>query len=47
MGKILDEIFKEKVEPFLIQPTFIIDHPVEALSSGQKKSRQSGLGREV
>ncbi len=27
-GKILDEIFKEKVEPGLIQPTFIIDHPV-------------------
>jgi lysyl-tRNA synthetase class 2 len=29
LGKILDEIFKEKVEPELIQPTFIIDQPVE------------------
>ena len=29
LGKILDEIFKEKVEPELIQPTFIIDHPIE------------------
>jgi len=28
-GKILDEIFKHKVEPELIQPTFIIDYPVE------------------
>ncbi len=27
-GRMLDEIFKEKVEPGLIQPTFIIDHPV-------------------
>jgi lysyl-tRNA synthetase class 2 len=29
LGKILDEIFKEIVEPKLVQPTFIIDHPVE------------------
>jgi lysyl-tRNA synthetase class 2 len=29
LGKVLDEIFKEKVEPGLVQPTFIIDHPVE------------------
>jgi lysyl-tRNA synthetase class 2 len=28
-GKVLDEIFKEKVEPHLLQPTFIIDYPVE------------------
>ncbi|MBI5057746.1 MAG: lysine--tRNA ligase [Nitrospirae bacterium] len=28
-GKILDEIFKEKVETKLIQPTFITDYPVE------------------
>lgn len=28
-GKILDEIFSEMVEPKLIQPTFIIDYPVE------------------
>jgi lysyl-tRNA synthetase class 2 len=26
-GKIIDEIFKEKVEPFLIQPTFVTDYP--------------------
>jgi lysyl-tRNA synthetase class 2 len=28
-GKVLDEIFKEKVEPHLFQPVFIIDYPVE------------------
>ncbi|MCA9782431.1 MAG: lysine--tRNA ligase [Calditrichaeota bacterium] len=26
---LLDGIFGEKVEPFLIQPTFVMDHPVE------------------
>ncbi|MCK4656207.1 MAG: lysine--tRNA ligase, partial [candidate division Zixibacteria bacterium] len=28
-GKIIDDIFKEKVQPNLVQPTFITDHPVE------------------
>lgn len=28
-GKVMDEIFKERVEPGLVQPTFITDHPVE------------------
>jgi lysyl-tRNA synthetase class 2 len=28
-GKLIDRIFGEKVEPHLIQPTFIIDYPVE------------------
>lgn len=28
-GKIIDEIYSEYVEPHLIQPTFIMDHPVE------------------
>jgi lysyl-tRNA synthetase class 2 len=37
MGKILDEIFKEKVEPGLIQPTFIIDHPVELSPLAKRK----------
>lgn len=40
LGKILDEIFKEKVEPGLIQPTFIIDYPVE-LSPLAKKKKES------
>ena len=37
LGKILDEIFKEKVEPELIQPTFITDHPVELSPLAKKK----------
>lgn len=37
-GKIIDEIFGEYVEPKLIQPTFITDHPVE-LSPLAKRHR--------
>ena len=29
-GKILDRIFSDKVEPLLIQPTFVMDYPVES-----------------
>ncbi len=37
-GKIIDEIFSAKVEPELIQPTFITDYPVE-LSPLAKRHR--------
>ena len=40
LGKVLDEIFKEKVEPYLTQPTFIIDYPVE-LSPLAKRKKDS------
>ena len=40
VGKIIDEIFSEKVEPKLIQPTFITDYPLE-LSPLAKKHRST------
>lgn len=29
IGKLLNEVFEQKIEETLIQPTFLIDHPVE------------------
>ncbi len=43
MGKILDEIFKEKVEPSLIQPTFITDYPVELSPLAKRKADNPSL----
>ena len=43
LGKILDEIFKEKVEPGLIQPTFITDHPVELSPLAKRKADDPSL----
>jgi len=42
-GKIIDEIFKEKVEPKLIQPTFIMDYPVELSPLAKRKKEEPGL----
>jgi lysyl-tRNA synthetase class 2 len=42
-GKALDEIFKEKVEPGLVQPTFIIDHPVELSPLAKRKADNPAL----
>jgi lysyl-tRNA synthetase, class II len=43
LGKILDEIFKERVEPGLVQPTFITDHPVELSPLAKRKTDNPSL----
>ncbi len=42
-GKLIDEIFGEKVEANIIQPTFIIDHPVEMSPLTKKHRTKPGM----
>ncbi len=42
-GKIIDQIFGEKCEPNLIQPTFITDYPVEMSPLAKKHRSHPGL----
>jgi lysyl-tRNA synthetase class 2 len=42
-GKIIDEIFGEKCEPHLIQPTYITDYPVEMSPLAKKHRSKPGL----
>jgi lysyl-tRNA synthetase class 2 len=42
-GKLIDEIFGAKVEPHLIQPTFITDYPVEMSPLAKKHRSKPGL----
>jgi lysyl-tRNA synthetase, class II len=43
LGAIIDEIFGEKAEPFLIQPTFITDYPEEMSPLAKKHRSEPGL----
>lgn len=42
-GKLIDAIFGEKCEPFLIQPTFIMDYPIEMSPLAKKHRTVPGL----
>lgn len=42
-GKIIDEIFGEKAEPSMIQPTFVMDYPVEMSPLCKKHRDHPGL----
>lgn len=43
LGKIIDEIFSVTVQPNLIQPTFIMDYPVELSPLAKKHRSEVGL----
>ena len=42
-GKLIDEIFGKKCEPYLIQPTFITDYPIEMSPLAKKHREHNGL----
>lgn len=42
-GKLIDEIFGEKVEDHLIQPTYITDYPIEMTPLAKKHRSEEGL----
>ena len=42
-GKLIDEIFGEKVEKHLIQPTFLTDYPIEMTPLAKKHRSKPGL----
>ncbi len=42
-GKLIDEIFSEKCEAHIVQPTFIMDHPVEMSPLTKRHRSKPGL----
>ena len=42
-GKLIDEIFGKACEPFLVQPTFITDYPIEMSPLAKKHRKEKRL----
>ena len=42
-GKLIDELFSEAVEPTLIEPTFVMDYPLEISPLAKKHRSKEGL----
>src|SRR5205807_4170042 len=43
LGKIIDEIFSARVQPHLIQPTYVMDHPAEMVPLAKRHRTKPGL----
>ncbi|MGD0337658.1 MAG: lysine--tRNA ligase [Bacteroidota bacterium] len=43
LGRVIDEIFSAKVQPMLVQPTFIVDYPVELSPLAKRHRSEEGL----
>ncbi len=44
-GKIADEIYKKICRPYLVQPTFVINHPVEISPLAKRSAREDEVRR--
>jgi lysyl-tRNA synthetase class 2 len=42
-AKLIDELFSERVQPHLVQPTFVMDHPVEMVPLAKRHRSKPGL----
>ncbi|MEO5928315.1 MAG: amino acid--tRNA ligase-related protein, partial [Candidatus Kapaibacterium sp.] len=43
IGKVIDELFSEKVQPHLVQPTFVMDYPEEMVPLAKPHRSKAGL----